>query len=907
MASRSESGASSPRAGLVTCPTCEYSVPQAPGKKRTICPNCGNFYSKEAAEIATSFQRSSRSRASNKQNNEQPQHSSQQRKPPESSGGNENRSRSGGRLGTISSFFQNLTPNSRRSSREARSESTSPFETSNAGAKDSLPPIDSNSRSHLTSRNGTPSYYSSNNSNSKTGATDGAGGQGSPCGENCIHHKKSSNSRRGQREEDNSHSHHHHHHHCGSHHPQKNSLSPRVLNSGPSRSSSTPSKSSGDINGDNHDEVVGPVRTKTVEQLKADFVTAKETGNWRILLDFYSMTFDSFVELNAAFKRDPTKDYRTTEDPGLKFDFISLVYDILIKTPQGLQKEVLKAVINSLLKDKRPHSKDDLRAFLILVQNPQFSNQTAYVIFAHLLRQIAALSDHDHHYLVHWLKRLKQDRFRPVVERIHNFISVRLFPSKPEDLPPLSKCSWWIPSATKVLALFNAANNLMLPPIVTYTEFYNSTLDHLDLMAEYYAWQNPSSHAGFSFCQYPFILSIAAKRTVLQKDSEQQMIIMARKSLVAKVQRRQLPDIGMLFLNLTVRRSHLVSDSLNEIAQKQHDLKKKLKVSFTGEPGLDMGGLTKEWFLLLVRQIFLTDYGMFTYDKHAGVHWFSPNPCDNYQEFNLVGVLMGLAVYNSINLDIRFPPVCYRKLLSPAVVPFNNPRATVGISPVTMHDLKAIQPGVAKGLQELLDYDGDVEDVFCLNFEVVTSNVGTTKTSPLKPNGENIPVTNENKKEYVQLYIEWVLNNSIYAQFQAFYHGFHSVCASNALIMLRPEEVETLVCGSPTLVMEDLKKVTVYDGYTAQNPTIRYFWDVVLNLPLETQKRLLLFATGSDRIPIGGISEMTFKISRIDDLKLLPMSHTCFNQLVLPPYKNKKVLKQKLITAISNAEGFGLE
>lgn len=39
----------------------------------------------------------------------------------------------------------------------------------------------------------------------------------------------------------------------------------------------------------------------------------------------------------------------------------------------------------------------------------------------------------------------------------------------------------------------------------------------------------------------------------------------------------------------------------------------------------------------------------------------------------------------------------------------------------------------------------------------------------------------------------------------------------------------------------------------------------------------------------------------------LPMSHTCFNQLVLPPYKSKKILKQKLITAISNAEGFGLE
>ena len=87
------------------------------------------------------------------------------------------------------------------------------------------------------------------------------------------------------------------------------------------------------------------------------------------------------------------------------------------------------------------------------------------------------------------------------------------------------------------------------------------------------------------------------------------VLILLQRSLVAKVQRRQMPDVGMLFLNLTVRRSHMVSDSLNEIARKQHDLKKKLKVTFAGEPGLDMGGLTKEWFLLLIRQIFHSDYG----------------------------------------------------------------------------------------------------------------------------------------------------------------------------------------------------------------------------------------------------------------------------------------------------------
>jgi hypothetical protein len=37
----------------------------------------------------------------------------------------------------------------------------------------------------------------------------------------------------------------------------------------------------------------------------------------------------------------------------------------------------------------------------------------------------------------------------------------------------------------------NAANNLSNPAVIDYTEFYNVSLDHMDLMQEYYNWQNP--------------------------------------------------------------------------------------------------------------------------------------------------------------------------------------------------------------------------------------------------------------------------------------------------------------------------------------------------------------------------------------------------------------------------------
>ncbi|XP_029410199.1 probable E3 ubiquitin-protein ligase HECTD2 isoform X3 [Nannospalax galili] len=651
-----------------------------------------------------------------------------------------------------------------------------------------------------------------------------------------------------------------------------------------------------------------PSQPKTMKDFQEDVEKAKSSGDWKTVHDFYLTAFDSFPELSTAFKKDATASFNTIEDSGINAKFVNAVYDALLNTPQDIQKTVLKGIINSLLREwKGLRTKDDLRAYFILLQNPQFNSTSTYVIYAHLLRQIAALVEADHHFLVHWLKKLSQKKFKQLVERLLQFISLRLFPAKPEEFPPITKCSWWIPSASKVLALLNTANSLVHPPLVPYTDFYNSTLDHIDLMEEYHTWQSFGNSHRFSFCQYPFVISIAAKKTIIQRDSEQQMISIARQSLVDKVSRRQRPDMNMLFLNMKVRRTHLVSDSLDELTRKRADLKKKLKVTFVGEAGLDMGGLTKEWFLLLIRQIFHPDYGMFTYHKDSHCHWFSSFKCDNYSEFRLVGILMGLAVYNSITLDIRFPPCCYKKLLSPPIVP-SDQNTPVGICSVAIDDLCQIMPELAHGLSELLSYEGNVEEDFYSTFQVFQEEFGIIKCYNLKPGGDKIPVTNQNRKEYVQLYTDFLLNKSIYKQFAAFYYGFHSVCASDALMLLRPEEVEILVCGSPELDMHALQRSTQYDGYAKTDPTIRYFWDVVLGFPLDLQKKLLHFTTGSDRVPVGGMADLNFKISKNEtSTNWLPVAHTCFNQLCLPPYKSKKDLKQKLIIGISNSEGFGLE
>jgi len=128
------------------------------------------------------------------------------------------------------------------------------------------------------------------------------------------------------------------------------------------------------------------------------------------------------------------------------------------------------------------------------------------------------------------------------------------------------------------------------------------------------------------------------------------------------------------------------------------------------------------------------------------------------------------------------------------------------------------------------------------------------------------------------------------------------------LQLFLPEELELLVCGDPTLDFDALEEGTYYDnGFTAEHPTVKAFWEIVHSFTLEQKKRLLFFTTGSDRAPIGGLSKLKLIVARNGpDSDRLPTSHTCFNHLLLPEYSTKEKLRDYLLKAISNAEGFGL-
>lgn len=455
--------------------------------------------------------------------------------------------------------------------------------------------------------------------------------------------------------------------------------------------------------------------------------------------------------------------------------------------------------------------------------------------------------------------------------------------------------------------------------LVSFEEFYNEAVNEaLDIKEDFPHWK---AQDGFSFCDFPFILNPASKTNILKVESMVQM----RHELQDSFFRAMFIGVNSPYLVLEIRRNFIIRDALTQLEGKNsQDLKKQLKIQFVGEEAVDEGGVQKEFFQLVVRGLFDPIYGIFKKNEESGLFWFSPflhgeNQIDNckvaemqgraslnmntmnqeekkthIEEVGLVGRLIGLAIYNNVILDVHFPTALYKKLSG---------------RPVDLEDLKQLDPALAKSLEMILNYDGNLEDLD-RTFQVDIEGVGNAWTVELKPNGESIPLTNENRREFVDLYVDFVLNKSISPLFDSFKAGFDAVCTpeKTAISLFRPEELELLVCGSSELDFAALEKVAKYDGgFEKSTPVVNYFWETVHTWNEKQKKRLLFFTTGTDRVPIGGLGKLNFVIAKNGpNSNRLPSSHTCFNVLLLPEYDSKEKLNERLSTAIQNSEGFGM-
>ena len=138
-------------------------------------------------------------------------------------------------------------------------------------------------------------------------------------------------------------------------------------------------------------------------------------------------------------------------------------------------------------------------------------------------------------------------------------------------------------------------------------------------------------------------------------------------------------------------------------------------------------------------------------------------------------------------------------LFSPPLSPPKNHNVEVGFYNFAVYEYAELEPEVSKHLSDLLEYDGDVQKDFGLDFSVCMKESDGPKTYMLKKNGHKVKVSRENRREYVSRYIEFMMNQYISAAFIAFYKGFHSVCDSKVLTLLKAEELQSIICGEPHL------------------------------------------------------------------------------------------------------------
>jgi E3 ubiquitin-protein ligase HUWE1 len=213
-------------------------------------------------------------------------------------------------------------------------------------------------------------------------------------------------------------------------------------------------------------------------------------------------------------------------------------------------------------------------------------------------------------------------------------------------------------------------------------------------------------------------------------------------------------------LNLSVRRDQVFHDSFKSLYFKSGDEMKfgKLNIRFHGEEGVDAGGVTREWFQVLARQMFDANYALFI-PVSSDRTTFHPNKLSGINDehlmfFKFIGRIIGKALYEGRVLDCYFSRAVYKRILGKSV---------------SVKDMESFDPDYYKSLCWMLE--NDITDIITETFSVEDDEFGVTKVVDLIPNGREIPVTDENKQDYVRLVVEHKLLSSVKDQMEHFLKG----------------------------------------------------------------------------------------------------------------------------------------
>lgn len=367
---------------------------------------------------------------------------------------------------------------------------------------------------------------------------------------------------------------------------------------------------------------------------------------------------------------------------------------------------------------------------------------------------------------------------------------------------------------------------------------------------------------------------------------------------------------------ITVRRDYLLEDSLAALCGPltEMECREHLNVTFAGEPGLDAGGILREWFSLVCAELFSAEMGLFcTTHAENMSYWINPASGSVHENhlmyYKFAGRVFGKAILDGLVCDAHFALPLLKHLL--------------GV-PITFSDLEFLDEELYRNCVWMRENEG--VDVLCVTFSVQTPEGDIVD---LKPNGRDIDVTDENKAEYLSLVLQYRMLDSVSHQLTALLSGLYEIIPRSWLSVFDYQELDFFLCGLPVINMTDWKthtnirhhsKSQTSPGFAHENQVISWFWEVVESFSDEQKARLLQFSTGSSRVPVEGFKALMsasgyvhpFTIQLIapgsPPVGLFPRAHTCFNRIDLPIYSSKEEM-MNFVTLVIQMEitGFGFE
>jgi len=380
-------------------------------------------------------------------------------------------------------------------------------------------------------------------------------------------------------------------------------------------------------------------------------------------------------------------------------------------------------------------------------------------------------------------------------------------------------------------------------------------------------------------------------------------LVQKMKALRQELQAMQ-PQAG--HCRVEVSREEIFEESYRHVMKmRPKDLRKRLMVKFRGEEGLDYGGVAREWLYLLSHEMLNPYYGLFQYSREdvytLQINQDSGINPEHLSYFHFVGRIIGQAIFHGHYLDGGFTLPFYKQLLG---------------KQITLDDLESVDPELHRSLVWMLENDitNVLENCFCVEMH----SFGQIQTHELKPGGNELPVTEDNKKEYVRLYVNWRFMRGIEAQFLALQKGFNELIPQHLLKPFDEKELELMISGLGKIDIDDWKAHTRLKHCTNDTNIVKWFWQVMAEFDEEKRARVLQFVTGSSRVPLQGFKSLQgstgaagprlFTIHQVDtNTDNLPKAHTCFNRIDIPPYETYEKFHDKLTCAVEETCGFAVE